>query len=276
MEIGQQPMMQSQEIKIKPSTNLLVKLGSYSVTLVLSDSNDCIIKYIDKEFTEKVKPQRLSEKLDLIINESKIIISNIIDVKLIVCNKLSCLVPKNLFEEKLSLEYLKFNSKLLKNDFAANDTIEEIGAVNVFLPFVNVNNYLIDKFGSFNYYHYSTILIKKLIKHNRKKDTSVYANIQLNNFQVLIFKSKNLIYYNNFEIKDKEDILYFILLSIEQNKIDNSKSKVSLLGEIKSESEVYLLLSKFIVNIEIINFEEEKKSIIKNIDNYSNIDYLII
>jgi len=276
MEIGQQPMMQSQEIKIEPSTSLIIKLGSYGVTLVVSDNLDNIIEFNQKEFKEYVEDSYLCKNLELFIKESDINISNIINVELIVCNKLSSIVPKNLFEEKLSLDYLKFNSKLLKDDYPANDMIEEIGAVNVYLPYINVNNYLIEKFGSFNYYHYSTILIKKLIKHNSSKDLTLYANIELNNFQVLILKNRKLIYYNNFDIKEKEDILYFILFVMEQNKIDCNNDKLLLLGDIHKESDIYKLLIKFINNIEIMDFIEINKSKTKNMDNNSKVDYLLI
>ncbi len=274
MEIGQQPMMQSREIKIKPSTNLLIKLGSYNLSLILSDTKGNIIQYISEKFEEKVEPKKLSEKLDLVINKSEIINSNVIMVKLIVLNKLSSLVPLNLFQEELSLEYLKFNSKLIDGDFAAHDLIDEIEAVNVFLPFVNVNNYLLEKFGSFNYYHYSTILIKKLIKYDSSKEISIYANIQSNNFHVIILKNKKLIYYNIFDFKEKEDILYFLLFVLKQNKIDQNKHKLSVLGKIKKESETYLLLTKFINNIEILNPKEEITR--KKIEKYSEIDYVII
>ena len=274
MEIGQQPMMQSREIKIKPSTNLLIKLGSYNLSLILSDTKGNIIQYISEKFEEKIEPKKLSEKLDLVINKSQIINSNVIKVKLIVHNKLSSLVPLNLFQEELSLEYLKFNSKLIDGDFAAHDLIDEIEAVNVFLPFVNVNNYLLEKFGSFNYYHYSTILIKKLIKYDSSKEISIYANIQSNNFHVIILKNKKLIYYNIFDFKEKEDILYFLLFVLKQNKIDQNKYKLSMLGKIKKESETYLLLTKFINNIEILNPKEEITR--KKIEKYSEIDYVII
>ena len=274
MGIGQQPMMQSREIKIKPSTNLLIKLGSYNLSLILSDTKGNIIQYISEKFEEKIEPKKLSEKLDLVINKSQIINSNVIKVKLIVLNKLSSLVPLNLFQEELSLEYLKFNSKLIDGDFAAHDLIDEIEAVNVFLPFVNVNNYLLEKFGSFNYYHYSTILIKKLIKYDSSKEISIYANIQSNNFHVIILKNKKLIYYNIFDFKEKEDILYFLLFVLKQNKIDQNKHKLSMLGKIKKESETYLLLTKFINNIEILNPKEEITR--KKIEKYSEIDYVII
>ena len=277
MVIGQQPMMQSQEIKIHPSTLLTIKLSSFSATLVLSNSvDDSIVQYFHYNFDKKIAPENLSEKLNTIINESEIDQSNIIDVKLIICNKLSSLVPNNLFKEKLSLEYLKFNSKLLENDFAAHDFIEEIDAVNVYLPYVNVNNYILDNFGSFNFYHYSTLLIKKLIKYNKEKESCLYVNLQEESFQVLIIKKNKLLYYNNFDFNKKEDILYFLLFVIEQNKIDSNKSKLYLIGKIYVKSDVYLLISKFISNVEIIDFKESYINKVNLVENDTEIDFLII
>ena len=277
MVIGQQPMMQSQEIKIHPSTLLTIKLSSFSATLVLSNSvDDSIVQYFHYNFDKKIAPENLSEKLNTIINESEIDQSNIIDVKLIICNKLSSLVPNNLFEKKLSLEYLKFNSKLLENDFAAHDFIEEIDAVNVYLPYMNVNNYIIDNFGAFNFYHYSTLLIKKLIKYNKEKESCLYVNLQEESFQVLIIKKNKLLYYNNFDFNKKEDILYFLLFVIEQNKIDSNKSKLYLIGKIDLKSDAYLLISKFISNVEIIDFKESYINKVNLVDNDTEIDFLII
>ncbi|MBT4709658.1 MAG: DUF3822 family protein [Flavobacteriaceae bacterium] len=277
MVIGQQPMMQSQEIKIEASTLLTIKLSSFNATLVLSNSfDDSIIQCFNYNFDEKIPPEKLSKKLNTILKESEINKSDIINVKLIICNKLSSLVPGNLFEEKLSLEYLKFNSKLLENDFAAHDLIEEIDAVNVYLPYVNVNNYILENFGSFDFYHYSTLLIKKLIKYNKGKESCLYANLQEEDFQVLIIKKNKLLYYNNFDFNKKEDILYFLLFVIEQNKIDSNKSKLYLIGKINVKSEAYLLISKFIDNIEIIDFKENYINKVHMLENDTEIDFLII
>ena len=52
MGIGQQPMMQSLETKIEPSTNLIIKLGSNIIDLIFSDSTGNIVEYVQKEFKE--------------------------------------------------------------------------------------------------------------------------------------------------------------------------------------------------------------------------------
>ena len=61
---------------------------------------------------------------------------------------------------------------------------------------------------------------------------------------------------------------------MEQNKINNTKTKLLLLGDINDKSDTFKLLSKFIKNIDIIKYENSKKT--KNIENISNIDYLLI
>ena len=85
---------------------------------------------------------------------------------------------QDFFNEESCLDYLKFNSRLLKNDTASFDYIEELEAHNVFITYGNITNYLIEKFGSFEYYHYSTVLLKKLYSDNPKdKIARIYVNI---------------------------------------------------------------------------------------------------
>jgi hypothetical protein len=252
MVIGLQPMMQSQETRIEPSTKLSIKISLSGFDLMLSNLEcNSIIDYKKYNFNKKALTENLSFKLDSFLNESKIDFSNVINVKLIISNKLSCLVPKELFDERLSLDYLKFNSKLIENDFASNDYIEELETYNVYLPFVNVTNYLVERFGSFEYYHSSTILLRKILKTTTNDSkTLFFTNIETESFQVIIFKNKNLLYYNDFEYQTKEDILYFLLFVIEQNKEIKSDTKLNILGDISENDKNFNFISQFIKNIE--------------------------
>jgi len=252
MVIGLQPMMRSQETRIEPSTKLSIKISLSSFDLMLSNLEDnSILDYKRCNFNKKAITENLASKLDSFLNESKIDFSNVINVKLIISNNLSCLVPKELFDERLSLDYLKFNSKLIENDFASNDYIEELEIYNVYLPFVNVNNYLVQRFGSFEYYHSSTILLRKILKTTTNDSkTLFFTNIETESFQVIIFKNKNLLYYNDFEYQTKEDILYFLLFVIEQNKEIKSDTELNILGDISENDKNYNFISQFIKNIE--------------------------
>ena len=52
----------------------------------------------------------------------------------------------NFFEESQKKEYLKYITKISNDDFISHDSINEINVKNVFLPYVNVNNLLVEKF----------------------------------------------------------------------------------------------------------------------------------
>jgi hypothetical protein len=119
------------------------------------------------------------------------------------------------------------------------------------LPFVNVTNYLVERFGSFEYYHSSTILLRKILKTTTNDSkTLFFTNIETESFQVIIFKNKNLLYYNDFEYQTKEDILYFLLFVIEQNKEIKSDTKLNILGDISENDKNFNFISQFIKNIE--------------------------
>ena len=149
MGIGQLLTMQSPEIKkIEPSNSLKIKISPNNLTLVVvKHLSGKVLNYFSYNFEKSIPDEELSIKLKSAIEETNIDSSNIISVKLYVNHKVSCIMPESLFDEKLGLEYWKYNSKLLKNDTSSHDTIEEIEAVNVYLPYINVNNFILDLSG---------------------------------------------------------------------------------------------------------------------------------
>ena len=263
MEIGQQPMMQSQEInKLEKSLSLIIIISSKELKVLLRNSVDSkFINQSNSVFPDKININEILSELKNILNEFNLL--NIIKVTLILNNKLSVLVPKDFFNEENCLDYLKFNSRLLKNDTASFDYIEEFEAYNVFITYGNVTNYLIEKFGSFEFFHYSTVLLKKLYSDTPKdKIARIYVNINKSYLNIIVFKGKELNYYNTFDYETKDDILYFILFVIEQNKLINNETKMKLIGEEKIIKNYYDYLSKFIKNLEMKNTEYDIENIV--------------
>jgi hypothetical protein len=263
MGIGQQPMMQSQEInKLEKSLSLIIIISSKELKVLLRNSVDSkFINQSNSVFPDKININEILSELKNILNEFNLL--NIIKVTLILNNKLSVLVPKDFFNEENCLDYLKFNSRLLKNDTASFDYIEEFEVHNVFITYGNVTNYLIEKFGSFEFFHYSTVLLKKLYSDTPKdKIARIYVNINKSYLNIIVFKGKELNYYNTFDYETKDDILYFVLFVIEQNKLINNETKMKLIGEEKIIKNYYDYLSKFIKNLEMKNTEYDIENIV--------------
>jgi hypothetical protein len=255
--------MQSQEInKLEKSLSLLIIISSKELKVLLRNSVDSkFINQSNSVFPDKININEILSELKNILNEFNLL--NIIKVTLILNNKLSVLVPKDFFNEENCLDYLKFNSRLLKNDTASFDYIEEFEVHNVFITYGNVTNYLIEKFGSFEFFHYSTVLLKKLYSDTPKdKIARIYVNINKSYLNIIVFKGKELNYYNTFDYETKDDILYFVLFVIEQNKLINNETKMKLIGEEKIIKNYYDYLSKFIKNLEMKNTEYDIENIV--------------
>ena len=256
MEIGQQPMMQSQEInKLEKSLSLLIMISSKELRVILINSID--FKIIDKSnsvYSEEINIVEILSELKNKLN--KFNLSNVVKVTLVLNNKLSVLIPNDLYEENNCLDYLKFNSRLITNDTASSDYVEELDTHNIYIAYGNITNYLIEKFGSFEYFHYSTVLLKKLYSETLKDEKlRFYVNINKSYLNIIIFDGRKLDYINTFEYETREDILYFILFVMEQNKMVNDETKINLVVKKEFLEENYSYLSKFIKNIDIKNIE---------------------
>ena len=147
-----------------------------SIQISLSGLSFCIlnrtlntIEFLqNKDFDKKVNPFEALEYLKQFLTVHSEFNQSFASVLAIYQNELSNLVPKALFNEEQSADYLKFNSKILKSDFISHDEIVINESVNVYVPYMNINNFIFDTFDVFEYKHASTILIDTLSpKRNR-------------------------------------------------------------------------------------------------------------
>jgi len=127
--------------------------------------------------------------------------------------------------------------------------------VNVYVPYININNLLIDKYGSFEYKHISTVLIDELIKTFKNKAGQQFiVYVQQNNFQIVITNDNKLLFYNTFEFKTKEDFIYYILFVAEQLKLNPEEFHLHLAGQIEVNDDLYKLAYKYIRNITLLSY----------------------
>ena len=85
------------------------------------------------------------------------------------------------------------------------------------------------------------------------KKIIIYVNINKSYLNIIVFKGRELNYSNTFNYKSKDDILYFVLFVIEQNKLVNNKTKIKLIGEEEILTQYHKYLSKFIKNVVLKN-----------------------
>lgn len=231
--------------------SIQLSLSGLSFCILQKDANTIsTLKQIN--FEKKLNPLEILDQLKHLFNTETLLQNSFENVYLIHENELSVLVPKPLFNEDCLADYLKFNSKILKSDFITFDSIELNDSVNVYVPYVNINNFIYDKFGTFTFKHASTVLIQQILLIEKNTDSSnVYAHISTDHFEIIITEKGKLLLYNTFEFHSKEDFIYYVLFTTEQLKLNPETFTLTLLGDVLEEDELYKIAYKYVRHVSL-------------------------
>jgi uncharacterized protein DUF3822 len=168
-------------------------------------------------------------------------------------NNFNTFVPKPLFDENYLGSYLQYNTKVFETDFFAADEIDKYEMHNVHVPFVNVNNFLIDQFGTFEYKNVNTVLVSNLLDLSKNKDQKqVYVHFQETHFEIVIAHNLKLLLYNSFEYKTPEDFVYYLLFTLEQLQLNPETVSVFLLGKISENHPCFEIAYRYVRNISLL------------------------
>jgi len=161
------------------------------------------------------------------------------------------IVPEAYFKEDHLPHYLKYSSKLIEGDDFSSDPIESLKAKTVYIPYVNINNYLFDVFGSFKFTHVLTNLIVKTNEIKTPIEDAVHVHVCHQHIYLLAYQTGKMVLANAFEYDTAEDLTYYILFSIEQLQMDREKLQLNFTGEFfnTSENDALEILSNYIRHI---------------------------
>ncbi|WP_411896196.1 DUF3822 family protein [Winogradskyella sp. A2] len=243
--------------------SIQVNLNGLSFCILNRTSNT--VEYLKNFiFESKLTPFDVLNRLKTELSSNMAFADDFNEVLVIHQNELASLVPKQLYDDKYKADYLKFNSKILKTDFIATDELVINESINVYVPFVNINNFVFDTFGTFIYKHSSTVLIDSILQREENSETSkVFINVNTTSIELAVFNNKELQLFNVFEYYSKEDFIYYILFVFEQLKLDTETTRVELSGNIDVNDELYKTLYTYVRHVDLyksnysFNFSEE-------------------
>ena len=246
-----------------------LKNSTLSIQLSLDGFSFCIYDTIKEglvtlqHFPFKVNsPVELLEQIKIILEKSEWLNRDF--KRLNVCheNILSTLVPKSLFDKNKLADYLSYSVKTLENDYYDYDNLKTLDTANVYIPFVNVNNFFIDKFGSFTFNHFSSLLIKQLLSDTQNSDEpQVFAHITKTHFEIIVIKAQKLLLYNSFVYKTKEDFIYYILFVAEQLQLNTNTFKLNLLGNITTQDSLFSIAYTYVKHVSLYKYDFRYKAL---------------
>jgi hypothetical protein len=238
--------------------------NALSIQVSLSGLSFCILnthtntfnyyKYI--KFGKKLNPSDVLDQLVHHFNTETDLQQTFKAVKVIHDNELSALVPKPLFNEDYLADYLKFNSKILRTDFITYDYIIANDSVNVYVPYININNYLYDRYGEFEFKHFSTIVLENILTLEKNLvSNKMFVHVCDNHFEIIILENNQLKLFNTFEYSTKEDFIYYILFTAEQLQLNPEEFPLVLLGNITKDDDLYNMAYKYVRNTSIFEMQ---------------------
>ena len=257
METGQKTIQKSNNIAQNNDMILSIQVSLNGLSFcILNKENNLIEYYKSFQFEKKLNPGDVLDRLQHQFNTENDLQQSFSNVKVIHDNELSALVPKPLFNEDYLADYLKFNAKILRSDYITFDEITANDSVNVYVPYVNINNFIYDKFGEFEYNHFSTLVIQTIL--NLEKNTSgkkMFAHLSTNHFELIVTDNGQLELYNTVEYATKEDFIYYILFTAEQLEMNPEEFALVIIGDLTEEDELFQIAFKYVRDVAI--FEDQ-------------------
>ena len=172
-------------------------------------------------------------------------------------NNLSTFVPTALFDEHYLGSYLQYNTKVFETDFFAYDEVATYQMNAVYIPYVNINNFFVDEFGTFVYKHSHTVLVSKLLDLSKNKDDKkMFVHMAANHFEIIVVQNQNLLLFNSFEYKTPEDLIYYLLFTAEQLNLNPETMKLEFLGDITEDDAFFRIAYKYIRNVSLFDMTE--------------------
>ncbi len=230
---------------------LSVQVSLTGLSFLVTNSTTSNASYFHEHaFEARLAPEEILDQILMVFNEHNELQGDFNEVSVIYATDLYSIVPTTLFDESKASEYLKFNSKILSNDFIATDTLDTHSLTVVYVPFVNINNFFFDRYGSFQYFHSASILLRSLLNHEKNAiSTKTYIHLLEDSFDIVVINKNALQLCNTHRFKTPEDFIYYILFTLEQLDLNPETTDLVLCGKINEEDETYKILYHYVRNV---------------------------
>ena len=190
--------------------------------------------------------QTNTEEIESALDNSKLLKLKKSTSSCTIHNNLSTIVPNVLFNEDKTERYLNLSFEMVDNCKYLNNSFQNLDARNVFAIPKNIWRLLKKSVKGAEFYHFSTFLIDYLLlKYKNDSNTRAVLVTNDDNFQLLILKGHELIFYNHFNYHHEDDLVYFVMFTLEQLKIDKSKLRMTSTGVLSPQSSHLQKLAKY-------------------------------
>lgn len=237
---------------MKQSLNkLIIQVSLQKFTFIIQDVESKQIHHFVSEGLNQNKT--IDNQLNILFAKHEILSSTFADILVLHDNNLNTFIPTELFDEKALGSYLQYNTKVFSSDFFAFDELTTKQINNVYIPYVQINNLILDKLGAFTYQNINTALVDRVLDLTANtSEIEVYAYIQKDHFELIVAQEGKLLLFNSYLYNTAQDFIYYLLFVYEQLKLDPESTPLKLMSRIEKEDTLFEQAYTYIRYIEIL------------------------
>ena len=163
------------------------------------------------------------------------------------------LIPAALFKEQDREAYLRFNHCLPQGYKLFHEPVKGPDAVNVFALHEKTFKRLHDLWPGLMVTHQSTVFLNSILQEEPYESPfNAYINVSGRSFDLAIVNHGQLTFFNNFRFDTKEDFIYYLMFTLEQQQLSTREIPVHFTGLISNNSEIIRLCERYIQRIRFL------------------------
>ncbi|MEM7163386.1 MAG: DUF3822 family protein [Bacteroidota bacterium] len=161
-------------------------------------------------------------------------------------NSKNLVVPTALFDDSTIENVYGLSFKQKRGQKLLFEKIKILNAFNVYPKIKGLEEGLISSFKNFKNTHYYSIILESLSRETKNSEEDrMYIHFNSSSFDLFIFSRDKLQLSNNFQFRNAEDMIYYILNALEHLDISRDKCPVFLMGEIENNDNSFLALRNY-------------------------------
>ncbi len=227
-------------------SHIVVSLSPTGFSVIGADQGkQKLIFSANEHWSEMEDLEELLKRFEKAIGQISYPLSEAASIRVLINYNKFSLVPEHLYEKEQGPAILSYTCKLAKGEHIYSDHWQGSKAILVYASPLRLIEWIQKRFPNATIKHLGTA-VDELYQLLPKDEQFAYLHVNPNTADFYLAQDGKLQWYNNFDFASEEDLLYFILYSLEQNRILPTELKLSLSGHSIKGDKLQTLLARYI------------------------------
>lgn len=243
------------------SYHLVINISRNSASCCITDINKSLFFAVEQvDFMNNAEISESVELFEDYFNSSFFAKQKYKAVDIIISSEYYTIVPSALYHKEAAKLYLEFSTSLKFEAEIHSFFVQSIESYVIYAVPTALCQGMKKIFSDYKLLPHAGVLITESMgRYKNSKERILLAHVQNARLDLMVIENHKMIFFNSFNYNTTEDVVYYTLLVCDTLKLNPEEISFKICGEIEKKSSVYVLLYKYIRNIDFINSNQRFK-----------------